>query len=205
MSERTSGAVSQRCRATRRARVGATAVAAVALLAAGCGGSGTIGENQGDQAAAPENKNLVLLPGVKAEPFYISMQCGAEEEAAELGYTLDTQAPDQFEAALQHRTEALTEIGERIIAVTSILEQRRKERQQLVASVLPQGTPLSMAAVADRLQGASRAAFESCWKALESAIRECKILNMRNCRLLMDQYEIMQRVLNVQSDTYAPA
>src|SRR5690606_28028724 len=72
----------------------------------------------------------------------------------------------QFEAALQHRTEALTEIGERIIAVTSILEQRRKERQQLVASVLPQGTPLSMAAVADRLQGASRAAFESCWKAL---------------------------------------
>jgi len=111
----------------------------------------------------------------------------------------------QFEAALQHRTEALTEIGERIIAVTSILEQRRKERQQLVASVLPQGTPLSMAAVADRLQGASRAAFESCWKALESAIRECKILNMRNCRLLMDQYEIMQRVLNVQSDTYAPA
>ncbi|MFO7305767.1 MAG: flagellar export chaperone FlgN [Gammaproteobacteria bacterium] len=111
----------------------------------------------------------------------------------------------QFEAALQHRTEALTEIGERIIAVTSILEQRRKERQQLVASVLPQGTPLSMAAVADRLQGASRAAFESCWKALESAIRECKTLNMRNCRLLMDQYEIMQRVLNVQSDTYAPA
>ncbi|HLU58122.1 MAG TPA: ABC transporter substrate-binding protein [Pseudonocardia sp.] len=81
--------------------MGATAVAAVALLAAGCGGSGTIGENQGDQAAAPENKNLVLLPGVKAEPFYISMQCGAEEEAAELGYTLDTQAPDQFEAALQ--------------------------------------------------------------------------------------------------------
>jgi ribose transport system substrate-binding protein len=43
----------------------------------------------------------VLLPGVKAEPFYISMQCGAQEEAAKLGYQLTTQAPDQFEAALQ--------------------------------------------------------------------------------------------------------
>jgi ribose transport system substrate-binding protein len=29
------------------------------------------------------------------------MQCGAQEEAAKLGYQLDTQAPDQFEAALQ--------------------------------------------------------------------------------------------------------
>lgn len=85
-----------------RTRVGMAAVAAaLALLTAGCGGSGTIGQNQGGQAAAPANKNLVLLPGVKAEPFYISMQCGAEEEAAKLGYQLQTQAPDQFEAALQ--------------------------------------------------------------------------------------------------------
>jgi ribose transport system substrate-binding protein len=85
----------------RRTRVGTAAVAAaLALLAAGCGGSGTIGQNQGGQAP-PANKNLVLLPGVKAEPFYISMECGAQEEAAKLGYQLTTQAPDQFEAALQ--------------------------------------------------------------------------------------------------------
>jgi len=86
----------------KRTRVGTAAVAAaLALLAAGCGSSGTIGEGSGGEAEAPANKNLVLMPGVKAEPFYISMQCGAEEEAAKLGYQLDTQAPDQFEAALQ--------------------------------------------------------------------------------------------------------
>jgi ribose transport system substrate-binding protein len=76
--------------------------AVLAVLAAGCGSTGTIGEGSGGgQAAPPENKNLVLLPGVKAEPFYISMQCGAQEEAARLGYALTTQAPDRFEAALQ--------------------------------------------------------------------------------------------------------
>jgi ribose transport system substrate-binding protein len=86
----------------RRTRVGTAAVvAAAALLAAGCGGSGTIGQSPAGGSAPPANKNLVLLPGVKAEPFYISMQCGAEEEAAKLGYQLQTQAPDQFEAALQ--------------------------------------------------------------------------------------------------------
>jgi ribose transport system substrate-binding protein len=79
----------------------AAVVAAAALLAAGCGGSGTIGQSPAGGSAPPANKNLVLLPGVKAEPFYISMQCGAEEEAAKLGYQLQTQAPDQFEAALQ--------------------------------------------------------------------------------------------------------
>ena len=81
---------------------GAAVVAALAVLAAGCGG-GTIGEGSGGggDAAAPANKNLVLMPGVKAEPFYISMECGAKEEAARLGYQLTTQAPDRFEAALQ--------------------------------------------------------------------------------------------------------
>ncbi|MEJ3655884.1 ABC transporter substrate-binding protein [Actinomycetes bacterium KLBMP 9759] len=78
--------------------VGAVTLAAVL---AGCGG-GTIGSgNGGGTGTAPANKNLVLIPGVKAEPFYISMQCGAEQEAKALGYQLDTQAPDQFEAALQ--------------------------------------------------------------------------------------------------------
>jgi flagella synthesis protein FlgN len=62
-----------------------------------------------------------------------------------------------------------------------------------------------MSAVAQRLQGASRSAFDNCWSALEAAVQECKALNTRNCRLLMDQHDIMQRVLQTESDTYAPA
>jgi ribose transport system substrate-binding protein len=76
-------------------------IAAGALLA-GCGG--TIGQNNSapsGQSGAAGNKNLELVVGVKNEPFYISMQCGAEAAAKTAGYTLNTQAPDQFDPTMQ--------------------------------------------------------------------------------------------------------
>ncbi|OJF79976.1 sugar ABC transporter substrate-binding protein [Nocardia seriolae] len=79
-------------RTGRRAAV--VAAVAVAGLLAGCGGSVS---NSGKTDA----KKLVLIPGVANEPFYISMQCGASDEAKKLGYSLDTQAPSQFDASLQ--------------------------------------------------------------------------------------------------------
>lgn len=79
-------------------------VVAVGALLAGCGGqiggNNTSGGNQSG-AAAPANKNLELVVGVKNEPFYISMQCGAEAAAKAAGYTLTTQAPDKFDPTLQ--------------------------------------------------------------------------------------------------------
>jgi ribose transport system substrate-binding protein len=76
----------------------AVAVSAAFLLAA-CGGGGQIGDsNSGDSAT---NKKLVLIPGITAEPFYISMQCGFEEAAKAAGYEYDTQAPAKFDAAQQ--------------------------------------------------------------------------------------------------------
>jgi ribose transport system substrate-binding protein len=85
---------------------GACAAAATLVLAA-CG-SGQVGQSSGGQSA-PGGKTLALIPGVQAEPFYISMQCGAEAEAKKLGYTLTTQAPQQFDAALQ--TEKVNALG----------------------------------------------------------------------------------------------
>jgi ribose transport system substrate-binding protein len=77
-------------------------VAAGALLTA-CGGK--VGENNNSSSsngAAPSgNKDLELVVGVKNEPFYISLQCGAEAAAKAAGYTLNTQAPDQFDATMQ--------------------------------------------------------------------------------------------------------
>lgn len=114
----------------------------------------------------------------------------------------------QFRAALEHRTTDICELGERITALVERIEQRRRERVDLATRLMAQ-TPSaakrpSISAVADRLQGASRAAFDACWKTLENAVRECKALNERNCRLLMDQHDIMRRVLGQESDTYAP-
>ncbi|MFI6871621.1 ABC transporter substrate-binding protein [Nocardia sp. NPDC050406] len=77
-----------------RAAVLAGVIMTVAAVATGCGGS--VSESGGGDA-----KQLVLIPGVANEPFYISMQCGAQQEAEKLGYSLDTQAPTQFDAAQQ--------------------------------------------------------------------------------------------------------
>jgi ribose transport system substrate-binding protein len=48
------------------------------------------------------NKKIVLMVGVKGDPFYVSMQCGAQAAAKTLGYTLQTQGPDKFDATLQN-------------------------------------------------------------------------------------------------------
>jgi flagella synthesis protein FlgN len=112
---------------------------------------------------------------------------------------------DQFRAALEHRSADIRDIGERITALAAEIEERRRERVELVTLLTPQNAQARMASIAERLQGSSRAAFDTCWRALEGAVRECKDLNLRNCRLIMDQHAIMQRVLNAESDTYAPA
>ncbi|HWD04407.1 MAG TPA: ABC transporter substrate-binding protein [Amycolatopsis sp.] len=80
----------------------AGALASAASLVAACG-SGQVGQSGSGSSSnnTANSKNLVLVPGVQAEPFYISMQCGAQAEAKKLGYTLTTQAPQKFDAAMQ--------------------------------------------------------------------------------------------------------
>lgn len=77
-----------------RAAVLAGVIVAVAAMMTGCGGSVS-------NSGSTDTKKLVLIPGVANEPFYISMQCGAQDEAKQLGYSLETQAPTQFDASLQ--------------------------------------------------------------------------------------------------------
>ncbi|RJQ66824.1 sugar ABC transporter substrate-binding protein [Pseudonocardiaceae bacterium YIM PH 21723] len=76
----------------RRTRVAAVLVALLSavLVLTACQG----GAKGGDHT-------LSFIPGTKGEPFYISMQCGAQAKAAELGYTLDPQPPDKFDPSLQ--------------------------------------------------------------------------------------------------------
>jgi ribose transport system substrate-binding protein len=56
----------------------------------------------GAQPAANANKNITLMVGVKGDPFYVSMQCGASAAAKKLGYKLQVQGPDKFDATLQN-------------------------------------------------------------------------------------------------------
>jgi ribose transport system substrate-binding protein len=90
---------------TTRALIAIGAALTAATVLAGCG-SGEVANPPANQPTGGGqtgggNKNLALVPGVSNEPFYISMECGAKEQAQSLGYTLQTQAPAQFEATLQ--------------------------------------------------------------------------------------------------------
>ncbi len=80
-----------------------TAALAVSLGLAGCtsgapsAGPAASGGASGDSA----NKNIAFVQGVAGDEFYISMQCGIEAKAKELGYTVQTQGPQKFDPTLQ--------------------------------------------------------------------------------------------------------
>ncbi|NUT97458.1 MAG: substrate-binding domain-containing protein [Saccharothrix sp.] len=73
------------------------ALLGAALLLTACGGGGQIG----DSGSTGNTKKMVLIPGVAAEPFYISMECGFREAAKAKGYEVDVQAPTKFDSTLQ--------------------------------------------------------------------------------------------------------
>src|SRR5215217_979461 len=90
--------------ATRSGRRGASVLAALLALAAftvaACGDDDDSG---GGTASGGDKKGgkMTLIAGVKGDEFYITMNCGAQEEAKKDGVQLDFQGPDQFDASLQ--------------------------------------------------------------------------------------------------------
>ncbi|HEX6734001.1 MAG TPA: flagellar protein FlgN [Azonexus sp.] len=111
----------------------------------------------------------------------------------------------QFDAALQHQSARLGELAEAITGLAERIEARRRQRVALVNALLVDDYAPSMDKVLALLPDAPRRMLAGWWGELESLVRECKTLNTRSCQLLMDQHEIMQRVLNGEADIYAPA
>lgn len=93
------------------------AVAGTLLLAAttlvGCGGSNSSsGGDSGagsDGGAAGRGVSLALVQGVKNEPFYISMACGAKQQAQKMGVDLSVQAPNQWD--VQQQTQVVNAVA----------------------------------------------------------------------------------------------
>lgn len=83
--------------------IGASAVSVVALVLAACGGGSSGGTtSSSSDGAASGGKKITLMVGVKGDPFYVSMQCGAQAAATAAGATLNVQGPDKFDATLQN-------------------------------------------------------------------------------------------------------
>ena len=137
-----------------------------------------------------------------------ALQClarGMQANVADYGRLRDL-LQTQFALALRHDTGGLSEIATGITRLCATLEARRAERVRLVdifAGPLV-NTPRRdvIAELIAQLPGAYRAMAERLWSSLGRLAAECKALNSRNCQLLMDQHDIMQRVLHSESDIY---
>ncbi|RKR75193.1 ABC transporter substrate-binding protein [Frondihabitans australicus] len=82
----------------KRQLVSALALGAVAAIAlTGCA-SGT--SSAGGTTSA-KNIKMTFIQGVAGDPFYVTMQCGVEQEAKKLGVTVSTQGPQKFDPTLQ--------------------------------------------------------------------------------------------------------
>ena len=85
---------------TKPRLVVAVLCSALALVVAACGDDEESGGG-GSSSSGKKNYKMTLIAGVKGDEFYITMNCGAQEKAKELGVTLDFQGPQEFDAAQQ--------------------------------------------------------------------------------------------------------
>lgn len=77
------------------------AISALALGLAACGGddAGDGGTASGEGGA--EAYEIAFVQGVAGDEFYITMECGIQEAAEDLGVEVTTQGPQEFDPALQ--------------------------------------------------------------------------------------------------------
>jgi ribose transport system substrate-binding protein len=79
----------------------AVTVSAVLLAAAGCGKSSSGGSSSGGGSGDLSGKTVQLIVGVKDDPFYITMICGAQAEAQKQGVKFSSNGSAQWDVAQQ--------------------------------------------------------------------------------------------------------
>lgn len=85
---------------------GAAGTAPAATEAEGTAAEGTAAEGSAPGVSLPagagEGIDIAFIQGVIGDEFYISMECGVQDAAAELGATVTVQGPEKFQAPLQN-------------------------------------------------------------------------------------------------------
>jgi ribose transport system substrate-binding protein len=120
---------------------------------------------------ASKNYNIQLLQGVIGDQFYITMQCGAQEEAAKLGVTLNTQGPQKFDPTLQKpvldsivaaRPDALLVAPTDVQAMQQPLEQAAAAGIKVVLVDTTTNDPsYAVSSIASDNEGGGKAAFDA--------------------------------------------
>jgi ribose transport system substrate-binding protein len=86
---------------TRREFLGVTAAGMGTLILIGCGGgSASSGGSSGGSGTGTQYR-IVLIQGVAGDEFYVTMACGAQAKAQELGVKFNAQGPSSFDPTVQ--------------------------------------------------------------------------------------------------------
>src|SRR5438874_3760868 len=89
-------------RIRRTAYAAVAGFSAVLLAAAGCGGKSNSGStSSGGNAGNLSGKTVQLIVGVKDDPFYITMTCGAQAEAKKQGVKFSSNGSAQWDVSQQ--------------------------------------------------------------------------------------------------------
>jgi ABC-type sugar transport system substrate-binding protein len=83
--------------------IGLTALVAVGLALSACSSSSTstTTPSSSKPAVSLAGKSIELIVGTKSDDFYVTMECGAEAEAAKLGVHLTVNGPPDFSVSEQ--------------------------------------------------------------------------------------------------------
>jgi ribose transport system substrate-binding protein len=120
---------------------------------------------------ASKNYNIQFVQGVAGDEFYISMQCGAEAEAAKLGVTVTTQGPQKFDPTLQRpildsvsaaQPDAVLIAPTDVTAMQSPLEKAAQSGVKVVlVDTTTEDPSYATSAIASDNEGGGKAAFEA--------------------------------------------
>lgn len=81
---------------------GAAAIAVVAMGLAACSSSGGGSSNKSSgSGSSAKGKTVQLIVGNASDPFYVTMECGAQQEATKLGVKLTSNGPSSFSVPAQ--------------------------------------------------------------------------------------------------------
>jgi ABC-type sugar transport system substrate-binding protein len=86
---------------SRKTSAAVTGVAVVALVALGASACGSSSGSKTGSGSSGGKKNLELIVGNANDDFYVTMKCGAQQEAQKLGVHLTATGPSDFTIPLQ--------------------------------------------------------------------------------------------------------
>lgn len=156
----------------RRISTVALAAMAVASLAA-CSGGGTAETTTsaaGTTSAAAEVANIAFIQGVIGDNFYISMECGVRDAAAELGAEVTVQGPQRWDPALQQpivtsvsqtEPDAILIAPNDITALQRPLEEAAAKSKIVLVDTTVEDPSFAVSEISSDNVGGGAAAFEA--------------------------------------------